>query len=68
MARQTVHFLGDGQVVTWEWSPGREAAARAQLTEVLERIAQGEFPPQPAYCPRCQEFRAICPYALDATD
>jgi DNA helicase-2/ATP-dependent DNA helicase PcrA len=69
VARQTVHFLGDGQVVTWEWSPEREAAARAQLTEVLERIAHGEFPPQPAYCPRCQEFRAICPYyMLDATD
>jgi DNA helicase-2/ATP-dependent DNA helicase PcrA len=63
VGRQTVHFLGDGQVATWEWSSGREATARRQLIDVLERIAQQEFPPQSAYCPRCQEFRAICPYA-----
>jgi len=63
VTRQTVHFLGDGQVVTWEWSQEREAAARAQLMEVLDRIDRGEFPPNTNYCSRCQEFRAICPYA-----
>ena len=68
VARQTVHFLGDGQVVDWNWSPDRATAAREQLAQVLERIARGEFPPEPAYCPRCQEFRAICPYAAETND
>jgi len=65
VARQTVHFLGDGQVLTWEWSPGRETAARARLTGVLDQIARQEFSPQRSYCARCQEFRAICPYVAD---
>jgi hypothetical protein len=65
VARQTVHFLGDGQVETWTWSGERDAAAQARLAEVLERIAKGDFSPQTDYCPRCEEFRAICPYAPD---
>jgi DNA helicase-2/ATP-dependent DNA helicase PcrA len=68
VTRQTAHFLGDGQVVTWEWSPERETAAQEQLTGVLEHIARGEFPPQRTYCSHCQEFGAICPYAPEATD
>jgi DNA helicase-2/ATP-dependent DNA helicase PcrA len=65
VARQSVHFLGDGQVETWAWSEERDAAAQARLVEVLERIAGGDFSPQTDYCPRCEEFRAICPYAPD---
>ncbi len=67
VVRQTVHFLGDGQVVTWAWSPQRGANARTQLSEVLGRIDRGEFPPNTAYCTRCQEFRAICPYNASET-
>jgi DNA helicase-2/ATP-dependent DNA helicase PcrA len=65
VARQTVHFLKDGQVKTWAWSGERDAAARGRLAEVLEHIAGGDFSPQTDYCPRCEEFRAICPYAPD---
>ncbi len=65
VGRQTVHFLADGQVESWVWSVGREAMARGRLTEVLERIDGGDFSPQTGYCPRCEEFRAICPFALD---
>jgi DNA helicase-2/ATP-dependent DNA helicase PcrA len=65
VARQSVHFLGDGQVETWAWSEERDAAAQARLVEVLERIAGGDFSPQTDYCPRCEEFRPICPHAPD---
>jgi DNA helicase-2/ATP-dependent DNA helicase PcrA len=65
VAQQTVHFLEDSQVETWEWSGERETTARGHLTEVLERIDRGDFSPQTDYCPRCEEFRAICPYATD---
>ncbi len=61
--RQTVHFLADGEVVSWEWTEARARAAQAQLGDVLEGILRGEFHPNTAYCSRCHEFRAICPYA-----
>ena len=61
--RQTVHFLADGQVLSWEWNEERAREAQAQLREVLERIRRGEFTPDTSYCPRCSEFRDICPYA-----
>jgi DNA helicase-2/ATP-dependent DNA helicase PcrA len=63
VARQTVHFLGDGQVETWGWSPQRREIAEGRLADVLGCIERQEFPPTTAYCPNCEEFRAICPYA-----
>ena len=63
--RQTVHFLGDGQVVTWKWSAKRAGMAREGFATILERITRREFTPRTAYCPTCQEFAAICPYALE---
>jgi DNA helicase-2/ATP-dependent DNA helicase PcrA len=63
VVRQGVHFLGDDEVYTWEWSPGRATLARERLETLLGQIARQTFPPRPAYCPRCNEFRAICPYA-----
>jgi DNA helicase-2/ATP-dependent DNA helicase PcrA len=63
VVRQGVHFLQDDKFYTWEWSPGRAESARERLGALLDQIARREFPPRPAYCPRCDEFRAICPYA-----
>jgi hypothetical protein len=62
MARQGVHFLGDDTVYTRKWSPERSALARQGFSGLLERIARQEFSPRTAYCSRCSEFRAICPY------
>ena len=61
--RQTVHFLGDGEVVSWEWTLARAQGAQARLRGVLERIGRGEFEPNTDYCARCTEFNRICPYA-----
>ncbi len=65
VTRETVHFLGDGQVTSWEYSTQREQAACQRLTQLLECIARYDFPPNPAYCPRCDEYRAVCPYSTD---
>jgi len=59
----TAHFLGDGQQVSTDWVEDRKAAAKAELVKVLEDIKQAQFPPHREYCPSCEEFRAICPYA-----
>jgi len=61
--QQTVHFLGDGQVVSWNWSAKRAEMARAGFAIILERITRRKFAPRTAYCPSCQEFAAVCPYA-----
>jgi hypothetical protein len=66
IARQSAHFLTDGQVYTRDWSAERQTAAREQLGELLDQIARREFPPWPAYCRYCSEFRAICPYEEEA--
>ncbi len=63
LVRRSVHFLEDEQVHTWEWSPERARSARERLEALLEQITRQAFPPRPAYCPRCDEFRAICAYA-----
>lgn len=67
VARQTAHFLKDGQVSSWEWSPERELIARARLNGLLSQIARHEFPPRSSYCSRCQEFQAVCPYYATET-
>lgn len=63
--RQAVHFLEDDKVYTWEWSSERAESAGERLGALLDQIARQEFPPRSAYCPRCDEFRTICPYAED---
>jgi CRISPR/Cas system-associated exonuclease Cas4 (RecB family) len=63
VARQTVHFLEDDKVYSWDWSPDRAASTRERLSGMLDQIARRDFPPRTEYCPRCQEFRRICPYA-----
>ena len=65
IVRQSVHFLEDDRVYTWEWSPERAVPARERLEASLDQITRREFPPRLAYCPRCNEFRAICPYTED---
>jgi DNA helicase-2/ATP-dependent DNA helicase PcrA len=62
IVQQSVHFLEDDQVHTWAWSPARAESARKWLGSLLDQITRREFPPRPAYCPHCAEFRAICPY------
>jgi DNA helicase-2/ATP-dependent DNA helicase PcrA len=59
---QSAHFLADDTVYARQWSPQRATSAREQLGTLLDRIVQQEFGPRTAYCPRCEEFRAICPY------
>ncbi len=63
VVRQTVHFLEDDKTYSWDWSPDRARAARARLSEVVGRIARRDLPPRVDYCPQCNEFRRICPYA-----
>ena len=63
VVQQGVHFLGDDEVFMREWSPERAVSARERLGTVVDLITQQEFPPKSEYCPRCDEFRAICPYA-----
>jgi DNA helicase-2/ATP-dependent DNA helicase PcrA len=60
--RQAAHFLEDGQVVTWEWTPEHKAEAETELSDLLGRIHAKQFPPRTAYCVHCSEFRAICPH------
>jgi DNA helicase-2/ATP-dependent DNA helicase PcrA len=59
---QTAHFLGDGQVLTWEWSPERKEATPVEIQALFQSIEDGHFSPRQDYCPQCEEFRAICPY------
>jgi DNA helicase-2/ATP-dependent DNA helicase PcrA len=63
VSRQSVHFLGDGRLESWLWTPERKIAAQQRLADILDRIGAGQFPPQQAYCDRCHEYRSICPYA-----
>jgi len=65
IVRQSAHFLEDDEVYTREWSPERAASGRERLEALLDQITRREFPPRHAYCPRCNEFRAICPYTED---
>ena len=65
VALQTAHFLTDDNVQTHEWLPPRKESSQARLTEVLERIEQGDFAPDKSYCHRCEEFRSICPHVPD---
>ena len=60
---QAVHFLEDDKVYSWDWSPDKSKSARARLSGVLGCIAVRDLPPRVDYCPQCQEFRRICPYA-----
>jgi CRISPR/Cas system-associated exonuclease Cas4 (RecB family) len=62
MTRQVAHFLGDGQVYTWDWTEERKAKTQDRLTDILRCIENQEFLPRLQYCPHCQEFKAICPY------
>ncbi len=66
VGRQTVHFLGDDQVQSWEWTANRQRDAQAKLADTLEKITQRKFEPRTSYCPHCTEFRTICPYAVEA--
>jgi DNA helicase-2/ATP-dependent DNA helicase PcrA len=65
IARRSVHFLEDDQVYTSEWSAEQRASATEKLGTLLDQITHEQFPPRHAYCPRCDEFRAICPYTED---
>lgn len=65
VVRQSAHFLADDQVYTREWSSERAEATRERLGTLLDQITRQEFPPRHAYCPRCNEFEAICPYRED---
>jgi hypothetical protein len=57
----TAHFLEDGQKVSWDWTPEEKDQSEAELSGLLTRIHKQQFPPRPAYCLHCSEFRAICP-------
>jgi len=61
--RTTVHFLGDGKLESKAWSEERKAKAISRLTDILNQIEAGEFPHKHDYCPACDEFRDICPFA-----
>jgi len=65
IVRQSAHFLEDDEVYTREWSPERATSGREWLEALLDQITRRQFPPRLAYCPRCNEFRAICPYTED---
>ncbi len=57
----TAHFLQDGRKTTWDWTPEEKVRSNAELSNLISRIHQQQFPPRLAYCQRCSEFRAICP-------
>jgi DNA helicase-2/ATP-dependent DNA helicase PcrA len=59
----TAHFLGDGHVLTWGWSAERKGAALEEFQRLFHFIDGGHFPARRSYCHRCQEFKAVCPYA-----
>jgi ATP-dependent exoDNAse (exonuclease V) beta subunit len=66
VSRQTVHFLGDGRVDSWQWTPARQSVAQQRIAELLTQIEAEDFAPNRSYCHRCQEYRSICPYATTA--
>jgi DNA helicase-2/ATP-dependent DNA helicase PcrA len=66
IVQQGAHFLGDDRVHTRAWTAQKAESAREHLGTVVSEIADQHFPPRPEYCPRCDEFRAICPYAGSA--
>ncbi|MBN1890450.1 MAG: ATP-dependent helicase [Thermoflexales bacterium] len=63
VARQAVHFLEDDKVYAWDWSTQKALAARECLDAMLDCILRQDLTPRLEYCPRCSEFRSICPYA-----
>jgi DNA helicase-2/ATP-dependent DNA helicase PcrA len=63
VGRQTVHFLKDNAIRSREWSDSKKAETRTGLSNLLERINRKEFDYRREYCPRCAEFRGICPRA-----
>jgi DNA helicase-2/ATP-dependent DNA helicase PcrA len=67
VASQAAHFLEDGQLVTWDWTPDQKAQAETDLKDLLNRIHSEEFPPRLVYCIHCSEFRSICPHYRDAS-
>lgn len=62
VARTTVHYLGDGKLVSKPWSMERRADSLERLNGILSYIERGEFTPNFKYCPYCNEVRNICPY------
>lgn len=62
VARQVAHFLEDGRTVSWDWTPEQKAQAEAELSDLMTRIHDRQFPPRRAYCAYCSEYRAICPH------
>jgi DNA helicase-2/ATP-dependent DNA helicase PcrA len=67
VGKQTVHFLKDDSVQSWEWSDVKKAEVRIKLADLLDRINSRAFDCRKAYCSRCTEFYDICPYGKDAT-
>jgi DNA helicase-2/ATP-dependent DNA helicase PcrA len=63
VGRQTVHFLKDDAVRSWDWVDSKRGETRTVLSNLLGRINRKEFDPRKEYCPRCTEFRGICPHA-----
>jgi DNA helicase-2/ATP-dependent DNA helicase PcrA len=66
VGKQTVHFLKDDNVQSWEWSQPKKADVRIRLADLLRRVNNREFECQKDYCTRCTEFQDICPYNKDA--
>jgi DNA helicase-2/ATP-dependent DNA helicase PcrA len=62
VGRQTVHFLKDDAVRSWEWLDPKKTEAHTGLSDLLNRINRREFDCRKEYCPRCAEFRGICPH------
>ena len=62
VAKTTAHFLGDGNLLTTDWSSDRRTNALLRLSSVLDNIADGQFASNHDYCAYCHEFREICPY------
>ena len=62
VARQTIHFLGDNQVVSLEWNNQRKNRAIREITALLNQIEANHFPPNPEYCKSCTEFQKICQF------
>ena len=68
VVRQSAHFLEDGHIESWDWTPAQKGQSQAELTDLLTRIHGEQFPPRLAYCQNCSEFRAICPHYQDRNE